>query len=170
MCVAHLYSSTPGCCRSNSDLNPGILPNIVHKVKTPVTEYGTLVTKRVGKKFELNFNNYSNKLPEYFYCRDSGSGFIKSNIGSGSVLIILYPQPCNRRYGEGLKSSIYSSHFLECCSCFRSRLRMWNSWSSPSPPSSGCHPRPSPSPTPGTLLEKFWSISLHVTDDAIAKL
>ena len=31
--VCSSLDSTPGCCRSNSSSNPGILPNIVHKVK-----------------------------------------------------------------------------------------------------------------------------------------
>ena len=37
ICVL-LIGSTPGCGRSNSGLIPGILQNIVHKVKTPGRE------------------------------------------------------------------------------------------------------------------------------------
>ena len=38
------------CYRSNSGSNPGILPNIVHEVKTPGTVIGPLGSKRVIKK------------------------------------------------------------------------------------------------------------------------
>ena len=50
-CV-QLIDSTPGCGRSNSGSIPGILPNIVHKVKSRGGERSliTLETKRVIKK------------------------------------------------------------------------------------------------------------------------
>ena len=41
-----LIGSTPVCSCSNLDSNPGILPAIVHTVKTPRTDNGTLGTKK----------------------------------------------------------------------------------------------------------------------------
>ena len=62
MCVTHkrcvwLIGSTPGCDRSNLGSNPGILPNIVHKVKTRDGERTLLVSgnKKSFKKIDLAY-------------------------------------------------------------------------------------------------------------------
>ena len=48
--VLDCVGSTPGCGPSNSGSNPGILPNIVHKVKTPGTGTGPWGQKQLKKK------------------------------------------------------------------------------------------------------------------------
>ena len=54
MCV---IGSSPGCSRSNSSSNPGILTNILHKVKT---RDGERILLNTGNK-KLNFVKYSTK-------------------------------------------------------------------------------------------------------------
>ena len=54
ICV-QLIGSTPGCGRSNSGSIPGILPNIVHKVKTPGRSTGTQSFKK-EKKYAAGHN------------------------------------------------------------------------------------------------------------------
>ena len=70
MCVAHFYS-TPGCGRSNSGSNPGILPNIVHTVYKK-TRDGVLYTvtweqKEFLKKYYIRSLNYYDALLKHLY-------------------------------------------------------------------------------------------------------